>query len=205
MSDYFLEIESHFAARRKTPFILSAKDWVLMKKWQEDGIPLPIVIEAIDTVFENNESSGRKKTISSLSYCRHAIKELWDERKELQVGARDGVPESGPEELLEALAAELETGALPAAINAAGAVRSLASERSVPKVEESLMELEQHLIEEILASLPQDEASSLRADVLRSLGDTSRLDEKTRRRTETANLRRIVRERFGLPRLTLFS
>ena len=28
---YFEDIEAHFAARRGTPFILSAKDWVLMK------------------------------------------------------------------------------------------------------------------------------------------------------------------------------
>jgi len=43
-----------------------------------------------------------------------------------------------------------------------------------------------------------------RADIASALGDTSRLDEKTRARTEEANLRRLVREKFGLPRLTLF-
>ena len=46
---YFQEIEAHFALRRGTPFILNAKDWALMKKWHDDGVPLPIVIEAIDT------------------------------------------------------------------------------------------------------------------------------------------------------------
>ena len=68
--DYFLEIESHFAAKRATPFILNAKDWALMKKWFDDGIPLTVVIEAIDSVFEKNETSGQRKMISSLSYCR---------------------------------------------------------------------------------------------------------------------------------------
>jgi hypothetical protein len=56
---YFQEIEAHFALRRGTPFILNAKDWALMKKWYEDGVPLPIVIEAIDTGCERNEASGR--------------------------------------------------------------------------------------------------------------------------------------------------
>src|SRR4029077_4734286 len=74
---YYLEIEGHFAARRGTPFILSSKDWTLMKKWHDDGGPLPVVIEAIDSVFEKNETSGRRKVISSLTYCRHAVKELW--------------------------------------------------------------------------------------------------------------------------------
>jgi len=82
---YFEEIEGHFAARRGTPFILSAKDWALMKSWHDEGVPLPVVIEAIDSVFEKNETSGRQKKINSLSYCRHAVKELWDERRELTV------------------------------------------------------------------------------------------------------------------------
>lgn len=200
MSDYFLEIESHFAMRRATPFILSAKDWVLMKSWHEAGIPLPVVIEAIDTVFENNETSGRKKTISSLSYCRHAVKELWTERKELYVGEQAATPEAGPEALLESLAAAVDS------IDAAAAreIRDLARAKSVPKIEEGLLALEAALLERLLASLPADDLAALRAQIARALGDTSRLDEKTRARTEEANLRRLVRERFGLPRLTLF-
>src|ERR1041385_6014201 len=95
--DYFLEIESRFAERRGTPFILSAKDWALMRKWAEDGIPLPVVIEAIDGVFEKNETSGRRKIISSLSYSRHAVKELGDERRDLYVGGSDVPPEVSPE------------------------------------------------------------------------------------------------------------
>src|SRR3979411_88188 len=102
--DYYLEIEAHFAFRRATPFILSGKEWARMQRWREEGIPLPIVIEAIDSVFEKNETSGRRKVISSLSYCRHAVKELWLDRKELQVGARAETPEAAPEELLRRLA-----------------------------------------------------------------------------------------------------
>ncbi len=61
--DYYLEIEAHFAFRRATPFILSGKDWALMQRWRSEGIPLPIVVEAIDSVFEKNETSGRRKVI----------------------------------------------------------------------------------------------------------------------------------------------
>ena len=49
LTEYYTEIESHFALRRGTPFVLSAKDWHLMKRWNDDGIPLPIVIEAIES------------------------------------------------------------------------------------------------------------------------------------------------------------
>lgn len=197
--DYFLEIEAHFARRRNTPFILSAKDWALMQRWKEEGVPLPIVIEAIDSVFEKNETSGRRKVISSLSYCRHAVKELWSDRKELQVGAREETPEAAPEEILKRLGEALAKWP-----SAADAVRALANEKSVPKIEGRLIEVEHDLIEEIMRSLPAAESDAIRREVVAALGDTSKLDEKTRRRTEEANLRRAVRTRFGVPRLTLF-
>jgi hypothetical protein len=200
LSEYYTEIESHFALRRGTPFVLSAKDWHLMKRWHDDGIPLPIVIEAIDTVFQKNEESGRRKTISSLSYCRHAVKELWEERKELAVGADGVTPEEAPDAALELLAAELES--IDVARPFADRVRKLARQKSVPKIEERLMELEHEMVTSIVDSLIDRDA--FREEVVRSLGDTSRLDAKTRARTEEANLRRAARERFGLPRLTLF-
>lgn len=199
--EYFLEIEAHFARRRNTPFILSAKDWVLMKKWHADGVPLPVVIEAIDSVFEKNEASGRRKIISSLSYCRHAVKELWEDRKELYVG--DGTaPEAQATEMLEALASEVERAGGPGDVlqTAAREVRELSVERSVPRIEERLIEIERALIERLILAT----SSTIRDEAQKAIGDTSRLDEKTRARTEEANLRRIVRERFGVPRLTLF-
>jgi hypothetical protein len=192
---YYLEIEAHFAVRRNTPFILSAKDWALMKKWRDDGVPLPVVIEAIDSVFEKNETSGRKKVISSLSYCRHAVKELWEERKNLFVGGAEAMPEAAPGAILEALAVQLEQSAVAAPF--AGRVRELIAEKSVPKIEEKLIALESELFAEVA-----DE--SLKQEAAAALGDTTRLDEKTRARTEEANLRRMIREKYGLPRLTLF-
>lgn len=198
--DYFLEIESHFAMRRGTPFILSAKDWLLMKKWHEEGIPLAIVIEAIDSVFEKNESSGRRKVISSLGYCRHAVKELWNDRRDLQVGEAAEVPEVAPGETLEALAREVEQSGA-AVGDLAAEIRALEKEKSIPKIEERLIALEHGMIERVLASMPDVEREAIRARVA-AIGAS--VDEKVRARTEEANLRRIVREKFGLPRLSLF-
>ena len=191
---YFEEIEGHFAMRRQTPFILSAKDWALMKSWHDEGIPLPVVIEAIDTVFDKAE-----KKINSLSYCRHAVKELWKERKEMLVGAAGETPEAAPGPLLDALAGRLE--ALPVAASFAARVRELASEKSVPRIEEKLMELERELLDSAIAA---EDTAALRAEIAANLAG-AKLDEKTRARTEEANLRRLVRERLGLPRLTLFT
>lgn len=199
---YFQEIEAHFVLRRGTPFpILGSKDWALMEKWHGDGVPLPIVIEAIDTVFEKNETSGRKKVILSLGFCRHSIKELWEERRNLYVGAGEVTPEAGPAVLLDALAAQLESS--EAAAPFAARVRALASEKSIPRIEERLIVLERELVDAFIAADPAS-IEAIRADIATALGDTSKLTEKTRARTEEANLRRLVREKFGLPRLTLF-
>ena len=184
-TDYFTEIEAHFARRRATPFVVNPKDWALMKKWHEDGIPLPVVIEAIDSVFDKQEAKGKK--VNSLGYCKHAVKELWDERRELAIGAEGAVPEEDPTPRLEELAA-----ALPAAY--ADRVRALRG--SVPQIEEQLMALEAELLDELLMQAPElrTEAEALVAGA----------DKKTRARSLEAHLRRLARERFGVPRLSLF-
>jgi hypothetical protein len=190
--EFFTEIESHFAMRRRTPFVVNAKDWALMKEWEAAGIPLSVVIEAIDQVFDRLDAEDRK--VNGLSFCKYAVKELWKERKELQVGAEETSPEENVEPLLEALALRVESS--PQSAPFAARVRALASERSVPRVEEQLMELEQELIDSLLPL-----AEELRSEA-RAL--TSGSDQKTRARTEEAHLRRLVREKFGIPRLTLF-
>jgi hypothetical protein len=184
-ADYFTEIEAHFAHRRGTPFIVNAKDWALMQKWQQDGVPLAVVIEALDSVFDKQDAKGRR--VNGLSYCKHAVKELWDERRELAIGAEGTVPEEDPTARLEELAA-----ALPAAY--ADRVRALRG--SVPQIEEQLMALEATLLDELLAQAPElrEEAEALVAGG----------DEKTRARSLEAHLRRLARERFGVPRLSLF-
>ena len=195
--DYFLEIEAHFAMRRGTPFILSAKDWTLMKSWFDDGVPLAVVIEAIDSVFEKNEASGRRKVISSLSYCKHAVKEVWRDRKDLYAGSSEAPPEENVGELLEALAVDVE----PVSADTAAKIRDLAAEKSVPRIEERLIEVEHDLLGRLLASLPDDERRAIEQPSASIIAD---VDEKTRQRTHEANLRRRVREKFALPRLTLF-
>ncbi len=185
--EYFLEIEAHFAQRRGTPFVLSAKDWTLMQKWAADGVPLPVVLEAIDSCFD--KANERQKKINGLSYCRHAVKELWQERRELQVGAEEATPEEGAEPLLASLAEAFESSPNDAVRAFAPRIRELAREKTVPRIEERLMDLEGELVS-LLAS------DDLRAEASRAGGGNERAAE--------AHLRRLVRETFALRRLTLF-
>jgi hypothetical protein len=188
-ADYYQEIEAHFAMRRGTPFVVNPKDWALMQEWHAAGIPLPVVIEGIDSVFDKQEAKGKK--VNGLRYCRHAVKELWDERRELQIGSETVAPEEAPEPRLETLAVALD--AFP---TYASRVRELVVLRSVPRIEEALMELEAELVASLSAEAPE-----LRAEAEKLVAGA---DEKTRVRSLEAHLRRLVRERFSIPRLTLF-
>ena len=206
--DYFLEIESHFAERRGTPFVFSAKDWALMKAWQEDGVPLPVVIEAIDRCFESRAAAGRRRGISSLSYCRHAVRDLWEERKDLGVGAAGTAPETDVAARIAELADRLEGSAsaneppLAEPIAAAAAlVRSIAIE-SLPKIEERLLEIEEAMMNDLRAALTPIEAESMKMEIERDLAG-HRMDDGVAERTRAANLRRIIRSRLSIPRLSL--
>ena len=209
--DYFLEIESHFADRRGTPSVFSARDWALIRDWKEAGIPLSVVIEAIDQCFDKREESPRKRTISSLAYCRHAVRELWDERKDLQVGAEGTVPElSAPEGVaglakrLRARATELRPEALSKRLEeAANEVESL-EKRSVPEIETALIEIEERLYGEVEGLLSEQSKTSIEKKLESSLSGVDFRDEETRARTLDANRRRILRAELGLPRLSLF-
>lgn len=207
--EYFLEIESHFARVRETTFLFSAKDWALMKGWHEQGIPLAIVVEAIDTAFAKRREAGRKRTISSLSYCRHAVEELWNERKDLYVGKGEAVPEAEPSSAADVLARELrESGATlrpelqELMERAAAEVENATKKRSVPMIEQELLEIEGRLLDEITARLEESERSELEQLVTQQLRGLA--DDAAGRRTRAANVKRLLRSRFNIPRLTLF-
>jgi hypothetical protein len=208
--EYFLEIESHFARVRETTFLFSSKDWALMKSWHEEGIPLAVVIEAIDSCFLKRREGGRKRTISSLSYCRHAVQELWNDRRELYVGKGEQLPETEPAEELVLLAGDLRVSAEGAASElasifdtAATEVERAAKKGSVPMIEQELLDIEQRLLDTLYAALP----GGARAELDQQLDQQLRglqADEPTAKRTRAANLKRLLRSRFGIPRLTLF-
>lgn len=208
--DYFLEIEAYFAEKRGTPFILSAKDYSLMQKWSEEGIPLAVVLEAIGRCFEKAAEPGRRRTISSLSYCRHSVKDLWEERRDLSVGGEGHVPERDPLTALQLLAGSLRDAApsaesLSAAfMEEAAAVEQLGTGRSVPEIEEALIAREDAFLTRIVSMLPPGEQEKIEDEVAKAIGSAGKLDESIRLKTADANRRRLVRKRFGVPRFSLF-
>lgn len=209
--DYFLEVESHFALRRGTPFVFSAKDWALLKRWQSEDIPLAVVIEAIDACFDKSSQTGRRRTISSLTYCRHAVKDLWEERKDLLVGSEASLPELDPRGRLQVLAAELQSAGAGQSSNLSEVLSRTASRillmrpTSAPHIEETLMQLEQELIAEVLSALDDESRKAIDEELDRALSGYGDLGSDVLSATREANLRRLLRARLSIPRLTLFA
>ena len=72
--NYFTEIEDAFIRRRGKNLLLSPLDWALIEGWQERGVPLHVVLRAIETVFDGyDRQPNQNRTIKSLFYCREEV------------------------------------------------------------------------------------------------------------------------------------
>jgi len=83
---YATSVEEAFIAERGTPFLLSPKDWMLIRRWREAGIPVDTVIRAVREAFEKRRARGQAGKISSIAYCADAVEELWEMERRGLVG-----------------------------------------------------------------------------------------------------------------------
>lgn len=84
--NYFTEIEETFIRRRARNLFLSPLDWALMEAWQEGGIPLHIVIRAIEQVFDNFDKNPGPRSIKGLMFCREEVEAQYEEWLKAQAG-----------------------------------------------------------------------------------------------------------------------
>ena len=84
--NYFTEIEETFIRRRAKNLFLSPLDWALMEAWQESGIPLHIVIRAVEQVFDNFDKNPGPRTIKGLMFCREEVEAQYEEWAKAQAG-----------------------------------------------------------------------------------------------------------------------
>ena len=84
--NYFTEIEETFIRRRAKNLFLSPLDWALMEAWQEGGIPLHVVIRAIEQVFDNFDKNPGPRSIKGLMFCREEVEAQYEEWLKAQAG-----------------------------------------------------------------------------------------------------------------------
>jgi len=90
--DYFTEIEDEFVRRRGSHLLVSTLDWSLMETWRQRGIPLHIVLRAINQTFDHYDRHNRRgRKVNSLFFCRQVVEDNYFDYLESRIG---GDPES---------------------------------------------------------------------------------------------------------------
>ncbi len=91
--NYFTEVEEEFVRRRGKPLLVSPLDWALIESWKTAGIPLHIVLRAINKSFDAYEARPRKyRKVNSIFYCQQEVEASFAEYRLTQVG---GSPPDG--------------------------------------------------------------------------------------------------------------
>lgn len=215
---YATRIEEVFIEERGTPFLLSAKDWQLIRGWRENGIPVDTVVRAVRETFARRRARGVAGKIASISYCADAVEERWQMERRGLVGKGTEGREEAPVEIgprLESLVVALRSagdageGGIDREIlrkevgKAASKIDALAREASFEEIEEKLSAIERALVRNLATRLAPAAAASVEASVAEALGETAGVAPEIVERMRRALVRREVRRRVGLPPLTL--
>jgi hypothetical protein len=230
--NYFTEIEERFLKRRGGGLLLSTLDWALIETWKDAGIPLEAALRGIDAAFDSYESRPAKtKKVNSLAYCSQLVLSAAEDMKEAAVGAADAevLPKSRAGEgfepavvaaFLRRNAELLEAAKLPqgsgisaraVANDVAKTLRQLAEENAakattrLEDLERRLTVLEEKIFAALLASTPDEDVVSVRAEADRDLAPY-------RRKMSAAQIEQLQKqyahkrllEKYNLPRLSLF-
>jgi hypothetical protein len=85
--NYFTEVEEEFVRRRGKPLLVSPLDWALIESWKAAGIPLHIVLRAINKSFDAYDARPRKyRKVNSIFYCQQEVEASFAEYRLTQVG-----------------------------------------------------------------------------------------------------------------------
>lgn len=89
MSDYLAEIESAYSRCRGKRSLLSPIDWQLAQSWQDAGIPLHIVLRAIEDCCRNFSERKNPGLINTLRYFEQEVRKQYGAWQESRIGATD--------------------------------------------------------------------------------------------------------------------
>jgi hypothetical protein len=86
--NYFTEVEEEFVRRRGKPLLISPLDWALIESWKSAGIPLHVVLRAINQAFDAYDARPRKyRKVNSVFYCQQEVESTYADYRLAQVGA----------------------------------------------------------------------------------------------------------------------
>ncbi len=205
---YFKAVEEEFLQLRGAPLTLTSFDWHIAEAWHLAGIPLDLVRQVMNEVFAKRRERKSKGRISGLLYVAPAVEKAWAAERELTVtGERSAASAIDVPARLRGLAAALAPALPmlgPGAADLAAEVTALAGPS--PQVEELLADLDRVLMERAWAGLPGDLRAEVQAAAERTLAALAgRVDAQELERSRDRLRTQLVRQRLGLPVLSLFA
>src|SRR5258707_11014798 len=69
--------------------MLSPIDWALIEGWKERGVPLHVVVRAIEHAFDSHESKKQRRTVKTLLYCQEEVEAQYSEWLASRVGGHE--------------------------------------------------------------------------------------------------------------------
>ena len=216
-ASYYAAVETHFVERRGSPLFITPHEWQLVWEWEQEGIPVRVVTEGIDRVFERPKTGQKPR---KLSYCRQTVEAAYRRFREVALG---GVKVSVDEQAQDAkthlteLAGRLrrahiewkerdETVAATIAL-CEREVEALAvrlTPESLVEIEAALTAEEQRLLDRLERSFGDDHRQALLRESEASLADyRPRMPEKVYASAVRSAYRRRLRLELGIPTLSL--
>ena len=217
--NYFTEIEETFVRRRGKHLLLSPIDWAMIEGWQDRGIPLHIVIRAIENVFDGYDKNPGPRSIKGLLYCREEVEAQFLEWTAMQAGqtkagSNDGSVEFSPERIVEHIDSVIEqlgrsqNPDLSEDIERSIArLKQLAIDYSndLETADRSLSDVENLLETSLLTKIDPARLKAVEKDVTLQLKPyKSQMDAEAYKQTSRVMMLKRLRDEEGIPRLSLF-
>jgi hypothetical protein len=223
--EYFLRIEEHYQKRIGRPLILSPKDVAAITAWWERGVPLEAAVQGLDAYLVRLERDPRKRRRRvAVRYAENEVLDAAEDLRAARLGDRRGEGVEDRERIarvLEELARGLEEAARGEALLASDEASSFVEARgeevaalgdawngetlTPEEVEERLADWDAEVLEVVRGVGGEQAAAELRRGAEARLSDIrARMEEKAWERTVALLEEKLLRERYALPRLSLY-
>lgn len=216
--NYFTEIEETFIRRRAKNLFLSPLDWAMMETWQEQGVPLHVVIRAVEQVFDNFDKNPGPRTIKGLMFCREEIEAQYEEWLKAQAGKPSEEETTSAtfsiseiRDHLHGLAASLKLNANTALAEDIGraCVRLIEiadnTNANLEQIDLSLKDIESLLDEALLSKTDRSSFDSVKKEIDKELRPyKATMPAESYGKTHRLMLMKRLREEENIPRLSLF-
>ena len=203
-----------------------------METWNQQGIPLHIVLRGVEKSFDSYEARPRKRTVKTLLYCQEEVEAQYAEWVEARVGSSSTEDNTEPDSdktpfSFEAISEHLQRNRnsltalarsrnkeddLSEALTRAAALLvdiesdfTSSATLDTRKLEDSLTGLERMLNDAMLAVVTVKELDELNKEVKDKLKPyRAQMEAAAYKQTFDNLLLKRLREHFAVPRLSLF-